>query len=76
MQFALMLYAELHCLTIHPTGSGKTHPVVLYAQWSQMNLNCSQGHTIILIPYILLYGQMNWVMEEASVSFVKWDAEN
>jgi hypothetical protein len=76
MQFALMLRGELHCLTILPTGSGKTLPVALYAKWLETNLDEIRSHIIILIPYVLLYAQTKQVMEEASISFFKWDAES
>jgi len=76
VQFGLMLGGQLHNLTVLPTGSGKTLPVVLYAKWLETNLDQIQGHIIMLIPYVLLYSQMQGVMEEASISFSKWETES
>lgn len=73
MQFSLMLCGQLHCLMILPTGSGKTLPVALYAKWLQTNLGQVRGHIIVLLPYVLLYGQLKQVMEEASISFIHWE---
>ena len=76
MQFALMLRGELHCLTILPTGSGKTLPVVLYAKWLETNRDQLQGHIIMVIPYVMLYGQVRQVMQGASISYSKWELES
>jgi hypothetical protein len=73
LQFFNMLLGEQHCLTVAPTGSGKTLPVILFAQWLQQKRDGTQGHIILLIPYVLLYNQMQQVMEEAKVTFWKWD---
>ena len=73
MQFAIMLRGERHSLIVLPTGSGKTLPVALYAQWLQTDQGQPPGHIIMLIPYVMLYGQMKQVMEDARVSFSKWE---
>jgi len=73
LQFVHMLLGRQHSLTVAPTGSGKTLPVILFAQWLQQKRDSTQGHIILLIPYVLLYNQMQQVMEEAKVTFWKWD---